>query len=269
MISADLFLFRSALRDATRPRRLLGTLLLVFLPAALGLAGRLLTPQADWAPEDLYDTLVPLLIFSFSLTILSVVYGTGVVGQEIEQKTIVYLLTRPIKRWRILIARFAVSLLVVMATTTLSLLLLALALFGPSQFASAGVGPDLRALALGTLAYGALFLLLGALSPRPLIYGLLFVFGWETWVPRLPGAFAKISIMSYLRALAAREIAPAASSNNDNGGLGFLQTLGSAPQTVIPTSLAWTVLGAVTAVSLLTALVVFSRREYAPREDVE
>ena len=266
MIS-DLLLFRSALRDAIRPRRLAIALLVTLLPPLVGLIWRLLTPAADFAPDAVYDSLVPGLIFSFSLTILSVVYGTGVVSQELEQRTIVYLLTRPLPRWRILLARFAASLLVVMLITTASVVLLALIVYGPKAFSEAGVGPDIRALLIGAFAYGALFLLLGAALPRPLIYGLLFVFGWETWVPALPGAFARISVMSYLRVLSSREIG-GGQQTGDAGG-NFLLAFSTPPEMDISQKQAWVILVLTGVFALLAALLAFSRREYAPRDDAE
>jgi len=261
MMHRERALMAGALRDALRPRRLLATLLLIGLPAALGVLWRVFTPAADFVPEDAYDRLVPSLIFSFALTILAVIYGTGVLSQEIEQKTIVYLLTRPVPRWRLLLSRFAAALLVIGVTVTLSALLLALVLFGPGGLAAAGVGRDLRALLIGVLAYASLFLMIATLLPRPLTYGLLFVFGWETWVPSLPGAFARLSVMSYLRALAPHEAAV------ESAGGGFLQAFN--PPKAIPPAQAWWTLVLIAAVSLAVSLVVFSLREYAPRDDVE
>lgn len=264
---SDSSLFQNTLRDAFRPRRLPVTLLVTLLPALIGLLWRLLSPAGKFDPEEVYDSLVPSLILSFSLTILSVIYSTNILSQEIEQRTIVYLLTRPLARWRILLAKFAASLVIVIGITAVSTVLLALALFGVSHFGTAGVAPDLRALAVGALAYGSLFLLLSTLVSRPLIYGLLFVFGWETWVPTLPGAFARLSVMTYLRAIAAREITPDAPA--PDGGGNILLAFGSAPKIEVPVAQAWLVLAGVTVVALSLALFIFSTREYAPRDDAE
>ncbi|MES2464531.1 MAG: ABC transporter permease [Armatimonadota bacterium] len=262
----DLLLMRATLREAFRPRRLVIALLLTLLPAAIGLLWRLLAPKDGFNPAEVYDSLVVGLIFSFALTILSVTYGTGVVSQEIEQRTIVYLLTRPLPRWRLLLARFLVSVLVVTAVCVLATVLLALTVFGPAEFGAAEVGPDLKALILGSVAYGSLFLLLGTALPKPLTWGLIFVFGWETWVPKLPGSFALLSVMSYLRALAAREISvnPA-----ENAGDNLLLAFSRAPQVTISPSVAWTTLLLLSAVCTVTAMIVFSRKEYVPREDAE
>jgi ABC-2 type transport system permease protein len=265
-IMSDLLLIQNALREALRPRRLLVAVLLILLPAALGLASRLLTPTAEFVPADVYDSLEFLFVFTFTLCILAVIYGTGVVSQEIEQRTIVYLLTRPHPRWRILLSKFLVALLVIGMVTTLSTVFLALAVFGPAHFGEAGIGSDLKALWMGTLTYGSLFLLLGAALPRPLLYALLFVFGWETWVPQLPGQFARVSIMTYLKVLSSREIIP--DKQNGFGG-NLLLAFAQSPKIEIPVREAWITLSVVAAVALIASLIVFSTREYAPREDSE
>jgi ABC-2 type transport system permease protein len=263
---SDLLLIQNALRDVLRPRRLLTVVLLTLLPAALGLIWRLLTPGAEFVPGDIYDGLEVSLVFSFTLCILSVIYGTGVVSHEIEQRTIVYLLTRPHPRWRILLSKFLVALLVIGGTTALSTVLLALAVYGPARFSEAGISPDVKALLMGTLTYGSLFLLLGAAIPRPLMYGLLFVFGWETWVPQLPGQFARVSVMTYLKVLSSREIIP--DKQNGFGG-NILLAFAQSPKIEIPVREAWLILSLIAAVALVTSVVVFSTREYAPREDSE
>ena len=262
----DLLLMRATLREALRPRRLVIALLLTVLPAALGLLWRLLAAQDAFDPSEVYDSLVVGLIFSFALTILSVTYGTGVVSQEIEQRTIVYLLTRPLPRWRLLLARFLVSVLVVVGVCTLATLLLALTVFGPTHLGDAAIGPDIKAIILGAFAYGSLFLLLGTALPKPLTWGLFFVFGWETWVPKLPGSFALLSVMSYLRALASREISV---DPSENAGDNLLMAFSRAPDVTISSTVAWTTLLLLTAVCTLAAMIIFSRKEYVPREDAE
>lgn len=262
----DLLLLQNALRETLRPRRLAIALILLFLPPLLAIIWRLLSPKDAWVPGDVYDSLIAPFVFSVSLTILSVVYGTGVVSQEIEGRTIVYLLTRPFPRWRILLAKFLAAVIVVSVVTILSTLLVALAVYGVSRFNEAGVGGDILALLVGALVYGGMFLLLGTALPRPLTYGLLFVFGWETVVPNLPGEFARVSIMTYLKVLSQREIAP-----QGQGGFGGnpLLAFAQAPKVEISRTEAWVILLCVAAVSIIAAHVLFSVKEYAPRDDSE
>ena len=270
----DLLLVRAALRDALRPRRLVVALLLVLLPSLMGLAARWFASETagvaanPFVPDQTYDNLMVYVVFGFTITILSVIYGTGIVSQELEQRTIVYLLTRPLPRWRILLAKFVVAWAFVAAVGAVSTILLAITIYGPSHLLSAGILPDIRSLLVGSLAYSALFLLVGASLPRPLIYSLLFVFGWETIVPVLPGSFARASIMTYLRVLASREIADSAASSSTPGDpTQFLLSTSRAADLDISYRAAWITLLAVSLVCLVLAFIVFSRREYVPRED--
>src|SRR5689334_14795575 len=101
----DLYLFRTALRDLLRPKRLLVAIGMSLMPAALALFWRY-GAHDEFDPQMIYNTLAGAVVFGFLLVILAVVFGTGVISQEIEQKTIVYLLTRPVARWRIALMKF-------------------------------------------------------------------------------------------------------------------------------------------------------------------
>ena len=60
---------------------------------------------------------------------------------------------------------------------------------------------DLGVLALGLAVYGALFALVGTVFKRPLLFGLVFVFGWENLVMALPGYLKRLTVAFYLRGL--------------------------------------------------------------------
>lgn len=198
----DLLLFRIALRDLLRPRRLLAAAPLILLPALLGLLWRWGDRTSHFQPESIYNLLAGSVVMGFSLVILAVVFGTGVIAQELEGRTILYLLTRPIARARILLSKFLGAFVGISVTMWISTILLAMVVFGPTAWMRPIVLRDLAVLLVGALAYGALFLLIAACVNRPLVYGLFFAFGWESWVPLLPGAFQKLSIQTYLRVLA-------------------------------------------------------------------
>lgn len=257
---SELFLFRNALKDLLRPKRLVAAAVLAAVPLLIALIWR--TAATNFQPEAAYNNLATGLIFGFVLVILSVVFCTDIIAQEIEQKTIVYLLTRPVPRWRIVLAKFAAAVLVTTVTVWISSVLLALVTCGPGAMGTSRLGRDLLILPLGALAYGTLFLLLATVINRPLTYGLLFAFGWESWVPNMPGDFQKLSLMSYLRVLAPHP-KPEADS------VDIFQMLSSSASQTISSPFAWTVLSCVITVALCLSLYIFSTREYVPREDAE
>lgn len=257
---SDLYLFRTALRDLLRPKKLITALALIALPTLIAALWRAGAHAFD--PETAYNTLAAGLVFGFLLVILAVVFGTGVLTQEIEQKTIVYLLTRPVPRWRILLAKFGAAVTAITLTVWLAALAVALVAFGPGGLGRSRLGQDLPILLIGALAYGALFLLLATLLNRPLMYGLFFAFGWESWVPNMPGSFGKLSLMAYLRVLAPHPQPQRAGMDVNE----LLQAF--APKETITSTLSWTVLACVILAALATALFIFSTNEYVPRDDV-
>ena len=60
---------------------------------------------------------------------------------------------------------------------------------------------DLGLLVVGLAVYGAVFALVGATMKRPLVFGLIFVFGWEVLVMALPGSFKRFTVAYYLQGL--------------------------------------------------------------------
>ncbi len=256
----DLFLFRGALRDLLRPKRLAASAVLIALPAAL--AGLIRWKSHDHAPTlDVYNTLAPAVVFGFVLVILAVVFATGVISQEVEQKTIVYLLTRPVARWRTLMAKFAAVIVVVTGTTWLALCALALVLLGPSRILHSQFTHDLAVIPVGALAYGAVFLLLATVIARPLLWGLIYSFGIETWTSYVPG-LQKVSLMYYLHVVAPHR-------QMERESVDIREFLNAISPISVTSTTAWIILGVTAAVALLAALAIFSVNEYVPREDAE
>jgi ABC-2 type transport system permease protein len=208
-----------------------------------------------------YNMLSQNLVFGFSLVILSIVLGTGVITQEVEQKTIVYLLTRPLPRWRIAAVKFLAAFLLILATVWAEAVLLAGVTFGPGGMFKSTLPRDLAILPLGIVAYGSTSLLLATLLTRPLIPGLLYAFLWESWVPNFPGSFKNLSLIAYVRALA-----PHAQPESDTVRLEDMLAEAGIRSVITPT-FAWKILLVVTVLSLVLALFFFSVREYVPREE--
>jgi hypothetical protein len=60
---------------------------------------------------------------------------------------------------------------------------------------------DLALLALGLAVYGAVFAFIGAKFKRPLLIGLIFIFGWEQAALAFPGYLKYYTVAYYLQAL--------------------------------------------------------------------
>ena len=60
---------------------------------------------------------------------------------------------------------------------------------------------DLALLALGLAVYGAVFAFVGAKFKRPLLIGLIFIFGWEQAALAFPGYLKRFTVAYYLQGL--------------------------------------------------------------------
>ncbi len=258
----DFYLFKTALRDLTRPKRLIAAVVLILIPAGLAfLLKWRMSANGDFYPHAVYNMLAPAMVFGFILVILAVIFSTGVVSQEVEQKTIVYLLTRPVPRWRILLMRFSAAIVAITITGWLAAALLGFILMGGDAFSDSTLRRDVAIMPVAALAYGSTFLLLATLLAKPLLWGLLYAFGVESWAPNLPG-IQKISLMAYLRVLAPHQ-------QLEREAVDIREFLSVMNPATITNGTAWTVLILVIGLSLLAALFIFSRNEYVPREDAE
>lgn len=261
----DLFVLKTSLLDALKPKRLATAICMILLPALAALIWRAISREGRYDSAEVYNTLAAYFVFGFSLNILAVIYGTGTLSSEIEGRTIVYLLTRPLPRWRLLLMKLVGAWLGITVTVMTSILLLALAAYsGKPEWAR--VMADLRVLPVGALAYSCLFLLFATLLPRPLIWALLYGFGWENIAAFFPGGFARLSILSYLRTLSPhlKEIL-GASSDTDSADLSSMILRSTPAQISQP--IAWAAICAIIVITLLLALYSFNTREYVPREE--
>jgi ABC-2 type transport system permease protein len=150
-----------------------------------------------------FGVMMWMLFLRFIVPVLGVFYGTALMADEVEDKTITYLFTRPIPRGAVLMGKYlaylACTTLVVLPSVMIVYFLLVPFQTLPSTFGSFLV--DLGLLELGLAVYGGVFAFVGAFFKRPLVIGLVFAFGWEQVVMVLPGYLKQFTIAYYLQAL--------------------------------------------------------------------
>jgi ABC-type transport system involved in multi-copper enzyme maturation permease subunit len=152
----------------------------------------------------LFGLLIWLLFVRFVVPVLGVYYGTSLIADEVDDKTITYLFTRPVPRSSILIGKYlaylaCVLLLVLPAVIVIYFLIIPIGGNVGQSFPQ--LAADLGMLVAGLTTYGALFAFVGAALKRPLIVGLVFAFGWESTVLLIPGYLKRLSVAYYLQAL--------------------------------------------------------------------
>jgi ABC-2 type transport system permease protein len=163
---------------------------LALLPVLLALLFRLTDNDDDprtWTSEVLYRG----LIITAVLPLTALMFGTSVIGDELEDGTAVYLMTKPLPRWEILLPKLVAAWLLTSAFLVVSTLvsgLIAIDSGGREVVYGAAI-----AMVLGSLVYTALFVMLSVLSTHALIIGLIYVFIWEG---ALAGLFEGVRYLS-------------------------------------------------------------------------
>jgi ABC-2 type transport system permease protein len=152
-------------------RRILLLVLLGALPVLIGLLIRVTGghPNAD----RVLDTLV----VRFVLPLIALIVGTTVIGSEIDDGTAVYLLVKPVARWRIVLAKAIVA-AGLTALLILPPVIVASVLLSPDDLATT-VSAFTVACLLGGSAYAIAFLALSTFTSRAFLIGLAYVLIWE------------------------------------------------------------------------------------------
>ncbi len=154
--------------------------------------------------STIFGLMVWVFYLRFTVPVLGVFYGTALIADEVEDRTITYLFTRPIRRGAVLMGKY-LAYLACTVFVVLPSVMVVYFLIVPARGTLAAGFPslllDLGLLALGLAVYGAVFALVGAWFRRPLLMGLLFVFGWEPTVVAIPGYLKRFSVAHYLQGL--------------------------------------------------------------------
>jgi ABC-2 type transport system permease protein len=201
-------IFVLTLRQLAGSRRLWLVGALVSLPVLAGLVFH--AAEATATPDEFADDITSALVASTILPLVILLLATAAFGNEVSDRTLVYIALKPLARWRIVIAKLLAALLVGGVPVTLSGVA-AVALIEQGDLggaAATGVG-----LLVGAAAYAAIFTWAGLRTRHALIVGLLYVFVWEA---------ALAAYLDGIRFLSVRRFTLAVIEGLDHGRLATL-----------------------------------------------
>ena len=209
-------------------RSLLGrrrTLVLLLLPLALlalcTLARFLAGRDGDIA-RDLDGSLAPDLLGAFGIAILmpllSLIAGTGAIGPEIDEGSIVYLLAKPLNRYSIIVTKLLVAIGVTIAFGVLPIAVAGVVLTG--EVGTVTLAYSAGALVAGA-AYSALFLLLAVVSRNAVVIGLIYALIWESLVGSVVPGAQTLSILQWSLSVVQRALGDSAGRAGFEAAVGF------------------------------------------------
>ena len=176
--------------------------LVVRIVQSMGVAPlRINSVRVDGA--GIFGMMIWILYLRFIVPVLGVFYGTSLIADEVEDKTITYLFTRPVQRGAVLLGKYLAYLVCTTLVVLPSVMIVYFLLVPLGQVGASFVQllTDLAILAAGLAAYGALFAWVGTLLKRPLLVGLVFAFGFEQVVLLMPGYLKRFTVAFYLQGL--------------------------------------------------------------------
>lgn len=139
-----------------------------------------------------------LLFFSFLVPIWSLSFSTEALGGERESQGMIWLLTRPLSRQAIYLAKFIAVLSWCLTLNLVGFALLCIIAGPPGIEALRLFWPSVL---LSSITFCALFYFIGAFFRRPAIVGLVYTFFLEVLIGNMPGTLKRISIGFYARCM--------------------------------------------------------------------
>lgn len=251
--------FVHAIRDLIRRRRLVFIGFAGLLPLLLTMLWRNQGMELFTAPA-FFSNLVGTLYLSILVYLVGLAFGVPTIHDEVEGRTITYLLTRPISRVAVYAGRLA-------AVQVLAAVLLALSLVLCFLFIVAGNFGAINAeflqqyfnhvwiVLLATMVFTGLFAVFGVLFQRPLVWGVAYAFAWEGVVSKVPGRMQTWTLEFHVRNVMMRD------DDVQGSVIEFLRRLVVDNAEVGPWTSVGILLVALVAFSIIGG-VIFGRREY-------
>jgi ABC-2 type transport system permease protein len=183
------------LRQLLGKRRALLMIAFAALPVLVAIAFRIGEPDVE-REHWVANVLLKGFIVTAILPLCTLVFGTTALGNEIDDGTAVYLLSKPLPRAHVIAAKLAAAWLVSALLVSLSTMISTTIALQGTGAASIMLGFTVATL-LGTFVYCCVFVFLSVMTSRALIGGLIYVFLWEGVVTELFTGTRIFSVRQY------------------------------------------------------------------------
>ena len=189
-------LFRLSLRQLAGRRRLALIVLLAALPAPLSLWA--ISTDDNFQTGEFADLILDGLIFAVIVPVVMITLSTVAFGNEVEDRTLGYLVLKPVARWRIALPKLMATVAVAGPPLVLGGVAATLIAFGWDARVAGTVGVTL----IGTVVtYSAIFTWAGLMTSRALGFTLVYVFLWEGILTTFLEGIRYLSVRGYAIAI--------------------------------------------------------------------
>jgi ABC-2 type transport system permease protein len=195
------------IRQFLRSRSLLVVVAVSLLPILFALLPHVVT--GEFSLRELRETMADIIYLPFTATTLlplaTLVLATSALGDEIDDKTLHYLALKPVSRFRIVFEKWLAVMIITVPIIWIGIMATWLVLsWGHIDDMTDMVWPLLASSLVGVLGFGSIFMLLSLYIQRALLFGVFYVFIWESTLSRFLPGIRSISISHYTRSLFVR-----------------------------------------------------------------
>jgi ABC-type transport system involved in multi-copper enzyme maturation permease subunit len=184
------------IRQFLRSRSLLVVVAVSLLPILFALIPHVVSEP--FSIRELRETMADLIFLPFTATTLLPL-------ATLDDKTLHYLALKPVSRFRIVFEKWLAVMIVTLPIIWIGIMATWLVLsWGHIDDMADMVWPLLASALVGVLGFGSIFMLLSLFIPRALLFGVFYVFIWESTLSRFLPGIRSISISHYTRSLFVR-----------------------------------------------------------------
>ena len=206
-------------------RRAIVALIVMLIPSALALLVRFNAGEGDLDAVGSLSSIYKDIVLGVVLPLTALVFGTSAFGGEVDDGTLIYLMVKPVHRWRLTLSKYVVAL-----ASTLTVVLPAIVL----AWAAMANGAPFRlplgyvaGAAVGSVIYCAIFVTLGITSRRALAIGLLYIVAFENVLSRSVIGVKSLSVREFSLAVCRKIVEPVAEFSEFTVSLGTVGTVGT------------------------------------------
>ena len=189
-------IFRLTLRQLLGRWRVLLIVFLASLPTLIVLLVKWQDPDAGY-DQEFVQGMIDAMIVGGIMPIVTMTVAAAAFGNELEDRTLYYLVLKPVSRVHITLAKLLAA-FVLAAPVVVASGVVATALVGADAGAVLTVGIALLA---GVAAYASIFTWAGLITPRALSYGLVYVLVWEGILSSFLTGVRYLSVRGYTLSL--------------------------------------------------------------------
>lgn len=209
LIRSTLLLFRTHLVRLALSKRTALCALIALGPAVLAF----MVLSMEGTPPPAHEVVMYpgwFLLLQVAVPLVALIAGSAVFAEEVDDRTVTYLFTRPFPRAALLLGRWLATAVILCALLGGGALTLALVCKGlartPEEAAfPAGIVAPLALMAMaGGAVYSAVFAAAGTFLKRPMIVGLGYTFVIEGVLANVPGKSQGLAILYHLRSYVAQ-----------------------------------------------------------------